>query len=139
MLYLDDLLKDFLAESAENLAQLDQDVVELERDPSNASLLNSIFRAIHTIKGTCGFLGLPRLETVSHTAESVLDRLRTGDLKPEPDVISDILRAVDVIKTILAELAANKTEPAGDDSLLIALLEQWLGSDAPRHAIAIGP
>ncbi|HWG33677.1 MAG TPA: Hpt domain-containing protein, partial [Gemmatimonadaceae bacterium] len=78
---MDDLLKDFLAESTENLAQLDQDVVELERDPSNASLLNSIFRAIHTIKGTCGFLGLPRLETVSHTAESVLDRLRTGDLK----------------------------------------------------------
>jgi len=136
---LDDLLKDFLAESTENLAQLDQDVVELERDPSNASLLNSIFRAIHTIKGTCGFLGLPRLETVSHTAESVLDRLRTGDLKAEPDVISDILRAVDVIKTILAELAANQTEPAGDDSLLIALLEQWLGADAPRHAIAIGP
>jgi two-component system chemotaxis sensor kinase CheA len=136
---LDDLLKDFLAESAENLAQLDQDVVELERDPSNASLLNSIFRSVHTIKGTCGFLGLQRLETVSHTAESVLDRLRTGALKAEPDVISDILRAVDVIKTILAELAANHVEPAGDDSLLIALLEQWLGSDAPRHAIAIGP
>jgi two-component system chemotaxis sensor kinase CheA len=139
MWYLDDLLKDFLAESTENLAQLDQDVVELERDPSNASLLNSIFRAIHTIKGTCGFLSLPRLETVSHTAESVLDRLRKGALKAEPDVISDILRAVDVIKAILAGLAANQTEPAGDDSLLITLLEQWLGPDAPRHAIAIGP
>jgi two-component system, chemotaxis family, sensor kinase CheA len=139
MRYLDDLLKDFLAESTENLAQLDQDVVELERDPSNASLLNSIFRAIHTIKGTCGFLALPRLETVSHTAESVLERLRKGDLKAEPDVISDILRAVDVIKTILSELAANQAEPAGDDSLLIALLEQWLGPDAPRRAIAIGP
>lgn len=136
---MDDLLKDFLAESAENLAQLDQDVVELERDPSNASLLNSIFRSIHTIKGTCGFLGLARLETVSHTAESVLDRLRTGALTAEPDVISDILRAVDVIKTILTELAANHVEPTGDDSLLIALLEQWLGPDAPRHAIAIGP
>lgn len=135
-LYLDDLLKDFLAESAENLAQLDQDVVELERDPSNTSLLNSIFRAIHTIKGTCGFLGLPRLEIVSHTAESVLERLRKGALKADPDVISDILRAVDLIKTILAELAANQVEPVGDDSLLIALLEQWLGPDTPRHAAA---
>jgi two-component system chemotaxis sensor kinase CheA len=123
---LDDLLKDFLAESAENLAQLDQDVVELERDPTNVALLNSIFRAVHTIKGTCGFLGLSRLEHVSHTAESVLERLRNGSLKAEPDVISDILRAVDVIKVILVGLATREAEPAGDDSLLVALLEQWL-------------
>ncbi|MEO7040903.1 MAG: chemotaxis protein CheA [Gemmatimonadaceae bacterium] len=123
---MDDLLKDFLAESAENIAQLDHDLVELERDPSNASLLNSIFRAIHTIKGTCGFLGLARLEHVSHTAESVLDQLRSGVLAGEPEVISDILRAVDLIKVILAELESHRVEPVGDDSLLIALLEQWL-------------
>ncbi len=131
---MDDLLKEFLAESAENLAQLDRDVVELERDPSNASLLNSIFRAVHTIKGTCGFLALPRLENVSHTAESVLEQLRNGALKAEPDVISDILRAVDVIKLILAELAAHGVEPAGDDSLLVALLEQWLSPVAANTA-----
>ena len=133
---LDDLLRDFLAESAENLAQLDLDVVELERDPSNASLLNSIFRSIHTIKGTCGFLGLPRLENLSHTAESVLERLRVGALKAEPEVISDILRAVDVIKTILAGLAATGKEPQGDDSLLVSLLEVWLSGDhaQPQHA-----
>nr|MDQ2668781.1 Hpt domain-containing protein [Gemmatimonadota bacterium] len=128
---MDDLLKDFLAESAENLAQLDQDVVELERDPSNTSLINSIFRTVHTIKGTCGFLGLTRLEMVSHTAESVLECLRNGSLSADPDVISDILRAVDVIKQILASLAANEAEPAGDDSLVIALLDQWL---VPRVA-----
>jgi two-component system chemotaxis sensor kinase CheA len=127
---LDDLLKDFLAESAENLAQLDHDVIELERDPSNAALLNSIFRAIHTIKGTCGFLSLSRLELISHTAESVLEELRRGTLKAEPDVISDILRAVDVIKLILAELAANGTEPAGDDSMLIGLLQYWLSGES---------
>lgn len=131
---MDDLLKDFLAESAENLAQLDRDVVELERDPSNASLLNSIFRAVHTIKGTCGFLALPRLENVSHTAESVLEQLRNGALKAEPDVISDILRAVDAIKLILGELAAHGVEPAGDDSLLVALLEQWLSPVASNTA-----
>jgi two-component system, chemotaxis family, sensor kinase CheA len=137
MRYLDDLLKDFLAESTENLAQLDQDVVELERDPSNKALLNSIFRAIHTIKGTCGFLGLSRLETVSHTAESVLERLRKGALKAEPDVISDILKAVDVIKAILAGLTVNQVEPAGDDSLLIALLEQWLSSDLSGRPVPL--
>lgn len=133
---MDDLLTDFLAESTENLAQLDRDVVELERDPSNASLLNSIFRAVHTIKGTCGFIGLPRLENVSHTAESVLEQLRNGNLKATPDVISDILRAVDVIKVILAELAAHEVEPCGDDSLLVALLEQWLspGTEAASTA-----
>lgn len=137
---MDDLLKGFLAESAENLAQLDQDLVELERDPSNAPLLNSIFRAVHTIKGTCGFLCLPRLENVSHTAESVLDHLRGGTLAVDAAVISDILRAVDVIKVILAGLEATGAEPAGDDSLLIALLDQWLAPGvpvvAPEHAQA---
>lgn len=131
---MDDLLRDFLAESAENLAQLDRDVVELERDPSNAELLNSIFRAIHTIKGTCGFIGLDRLEGISHTAESVLDLLRQGVLRVSPEVISDILRAVDVIKTILAGLETKEREPVGDDSLLIGMLETWLaGEPAPEH------
>lgn len=123
---MDDLLKDFLAESAENLARLDHDVVELERDPSNTELLNSIFRAIHTIKGTCGFLGLTRLECLSHTAESVLELLRAGSLRAEPDVISDILRAVDVVKSILAGLEATQAEPVGDDSFVIGVLETWL-------------
>lgn len=147
---MDDLLRDFLAESAENLSQLDHDVVELERDPSNVALLNSIFRAVHTIKGTCGFLALPRLENVSHTAESVLDTLRNGAIKAEPDVISDILRAVDVIKLILAGLSTDGKEPAGDDSLLLALLEQWLPQteagnteaapcDPDQHSTGSGP
>ena len=132
---MDDLLKDFLAESAENIAQLDHDLVELERDPSDTSLLNSIFRAIHTIKGTCGFLGLARLEHVSHTAESVLDQLRSGVLKAEPEVISDVLRAVDLIKVILVELESQRAEPVGDDSLLIGLLEQWITPVAEQKAV----
>lgn len=130
---MDDLLRDFLAESAENLAQLDRDVVELERDPSNTALLNSIFRTIHTIKGTCGFLGLDRLEAVSHSTESVLDLLRQGVVGVAPEVVSDILRAVDVIKTILAGLEATEREPLGEDSLLIGMLETWLdGAPAPE-------
>ncbi|MGI8547930.1 MAG: chemotaxis protein CheA, partial [Gemmatimonadaceae bacterium] len=135
---MDDLLRDFLAESAENLARLDQDVVELERDPSNTDLLNSIFRTIHTIKGTCGFLGLDRLEGVSHTAESVLDLLRDGTLAANSDLISDILRSVDVIKSILAGLEQTGDEPRGDDSLVTAALDAWL-TRAPADAIGAAP
>lgn len=109
----------------EGLARLDQDIVELERDPSNADLLNGIFRAIHTIKGTCGFLGLPRLERVSHAAESVLDRLRTGALPVGARVTSDILRTVDVIKAILTALETGAEEPPGDDAALLATLGAW--------------
>lgn len=123
---VDDLLRDFLTESTENLAHLDQDVVELEREPGNVDLLNSIFRTIHTMKGTCGFLGLERLEAISHTTESVLDRLRRGELTVSSDVISDILRAVDVIKGILTGLETAGAEPRGEDSLLIGMLETWL-------------
>jgi two-component system chemotaxis sensor kinase CheA len=136
---VDDLLRDFLAESAENLAQLDRDVVELEREPSNTELLHSIFRTIHTIKGTCGFLGLHRLEAISHTTESVLDLLRQGVLRVSPEVVSDILRAVDVIKTILAGLEAREREPVGDDSLLIGILETWLAGEPAPEAQAWEP
>lgn len=136
---LDDLLRDFLAECTENLARLDHDVVELERDPSNTDLLNSIFRTIHSIKGTCGFLDLGRLESVSHTAESVLDLLRKGTLSVSPDVVSDILRAVDVVKTILAGLERTGSEPRGDDSMVIGALETWLVSDSIRGGERLPP
>ncbi|MGI8509636.1 MAG: chemotaxis protein CheA [Gemmatimonadaceae bacterium] len=136
---MDDLLREFLAESTENLARLDHDVVELEREPSNTELLNSIFRTIHTIKGTCGFLGLDRLEGVSHTAESVLDLLRNGTLTASPDVVSDILRAVDVIKAILSGLEQTGSEPLGDDSLVIAVLEAWLTRDPELGGVPPAP
>ncbi len=82
--------------------------------------------AIHTIKGTCGFLGLVRLETVSHTAESVLDRIREGELTANPGVISDILAAIDTIKLILVGLRTVQCEPAGDDAPLVEALNRWL-------------
>jgi len=128
---VDDILNDFLTESSDNLARLDADIVALEHDPSNTVLLNTIFRTIHTIKGTCGFLGLVRLESVAHSAESVLDWLRAGHLFASPDVISDILRAIDVIKEILAGLERTSTEPFGDDSALIAALDAWMHDEEP--------
>jgi two-component system chemotaxis sensor kinase CheA len=75
---MDDIVKDFLVESYENLDKLDRDFVALETDPTAADKLGSIFRTIHTIKGTCGCLGLNKLEAVAHVGENLLSRLRDG-------------------------------------------------------------
>jgi two-component system chemotaxis sensor kinase CheA len=136
---MDDLLRDFLTESAENLAKLDNDIVELEQHPREASLLNSVFRTIHTIKGTCGFLGLSRLEGTAHAAENVLDALRAGRLDVQPDLIGDVLQAVDCIKAVLAHLELHEAEPDGDDSAVIAKLEHWLTQVRAVHAEVVVP
>jgi two-component system chemotaxis sensor kinase CheA len=122
---MDDLLSDFLTESSENLMLLDQEIVELERTPDDPQLLQSVFRTIHTIKGTGGFLDLGRLEAVAHAAENVLGLMRDGTLAVTTAAISDVLAAVDAIKLILEGLAENGTEPAGGDAALIARLAAW--------------
>jgi two-component system, chemotaxis family, sensor kinase CheA len=131
---MDDLLKDFLTESLENLARLDTEIVELERSPNDHELLKSIFRAVHTIKGTCGFLDLSRLETVAHAAENVLGRLRDGELAVSPEIISDVLSAIDTIKEILHGLEQTAEEPAGDDTTLCARLDRWMPGSATEAA-----
>src|SRR5690606_13960711 len=123
---MDDLLTDFLTESTENLARVDIEIVELERSPDDPELLKSIFRTIHTIKGTCGFLDLTRLERVAHSAENVLGLLRDGDLEVSPEIISDVLAAVDTIKDILAGLEQSGAEPTGDDDDLLERLDRWM-------------
>ncbi|MBK8061690.1 MAG: chemotaxis protein CheW [Gemmatimonadetes bacterium] len=123
---MDDLLRDFLTESAENLQKLDQDLIELEQRPHDLALVHSIFRTIHTIKGTCGFIGLPRLEVLAHVTESVLGAVREGRLMVVPSMISDILQSVDTIKAIQGELERSETEPAGDDTALLGSLQAWM-------------
>lgn len=123
---MDDLLRDFLTESSENLQKLDQDLIELEQRPHELSLVHSIFRTIHTIKGTCGFIGLPRLEALAHVTESVLGAVREGRLMVVPSMISDILHSIDTIKAIQAELEVTENEPVGDDTRLIGSLQAWL-------------
>ena len=120
----DDILQEFLAESWENLGQLDTQIVELEKSPEDADLLASIFRTIHTIKGTCGFIGLTGLGGVAHSAENVLGQMRTGDLAVSPRAISLVLQAVDRIKDLLRGLEETGKEPQLDSSELIETLDR---------------
>ncbi|MGA3400139.1 MAG: chemotaxis protein CheW [Acetobacteraceae bacterium] len=137
---MDDLLADFLTETNENLAELDLALVTLERTPDDAATLALIFRMVHTIKGTCGFLGLPRLERVAHAGESVLGKVRDGALAVTPDMISLVLTALDRIKAILAGLAGTGAEPEGDDAPLIAALEATAaGKPVPAAAAPVAP
>jgi two-component system, chemotaxis family, sensor kinase CheA len=128
---MDDLLADFLTETNENLADLDVALLKLERTPDDRETLSLIFRLVHTIKGTCGFLGLPRLEHVAHAAENVLGKVRDGVLTATPDTVSLVLTALDRVKAILAGLSATGAEPAGDDSELVDALNAAASGQAP--------
>ena len=141
---MDDLLREFLTETNENIATLDVELVNLEQNPNNPGLIDNIFRLVHTIKGTCGFLGLPRLESVAHAGENVLGKFRDGKLVVTPPAVTLILEALDRIKELLAALEAAETEPAGDDSTLIAKLDaasegRFEGVAAPAAAPAPQP
>ena len=120
---MDDLLREFLTETNESLDRVDAELVRFEREPNNHDILDNIFRLVHTIKGTCGFLGLPRLETLAHAAESLMGRFRDG-MTVTADAVTLILSTIDRIKTILEELEARQSEPAGDDVDLIGQLNQ---------------
>ena len=120
---MDDIVKDFVAEALEAIEALDGKMVTLERDPEDPVLLGDIFRLIHTIKGTSGFLGLMRLQIVAHAAENVLGAFRDGSLSIEAASVSAILDVVDVVRDIVHGIAAEGAEPAGDDSGLIARLD----------------
>jgi len=123
---MDDLLNEFLTETAESIDVVDVELVKLEQDPNNKAVLDNIFRLVHTIKGTCGFLGLPRLEAVAHASENVLGRFRDGDIEVTSDSVTVVLESLDRIKEILAGLERTEQEPEGDDSELIARLDAIL-------------
>lgn len=121
---MDDLLSEFLTETNESLDTVDVELVRFEKDPTDKAVLDNIFRLVHTVKGTCGFLGLPRLESVAHASENVLGKFRDGELKVSTQAVSLILKSIDAIKIILAELEANEAEPEGDDKELIDKLNE---------------
>lgn len=119
---MDEMLKEFLAESDEQIEAASAQIVAFERNPEDAALIASIFRLVHTIKGTCGFLNLNRLQQLTHAAENLIGALREG-AQATPEVVSAILAAVDRVKEMLEELEEHGEEVQGDDSDLIKLLE----------------
>lgn len=120
---MDDLLREFLTETGEHLDTVDVELVRLERHPGDEAILRNVFRLIHTIKGTCGFLGLPRLEALAHAAETLMGQLRRG-APVTSDAITLILATIDRIKLIMSELERVRAEPVGSDADLIYGLRQ---------------
>jgi len=102
-----DIVKDFLVESYENLDRLDRDLVGLEKNPNDKDALAGVFRTIHTIKGTCGFLGFNKLEKVAHVGENLLTRLRDGQLTLNPEITTALLGMVDAVRQMLKEIEST--------------------------------
>ena len=134
---MDDLLREFLTETSESLDTVDNQLVRFEQDPSDAKILDNIFRLVHTIKGTCGFLGLPRLEALAHAGETLMGKFRDG-MPVKAEAVTLILSSIDRIKEILAGLEATETEPEGTDEDLIeklhAMAEGGSRDEAPVEA-----
>ncbi len=123
---MDDLLSEFLTETNESLEIIDAELVKFEQDPEDRATLDNIFRLVHTVKGTCGFLGLPRLEGIAHAGETLLGKFRDGVLKPTEDSVTVILESIDRIKELVQELEdAGGVEPEGNDQDLISQLEAF--------------
>src|ERR1700760_4142482 len=108
-----EMIREFLVESHENLSRLDQDLVALEKRPDDRDLLSSIFRTIHTIKGACGFRAFSILEAITHQAETLLSQLRDGKRELTPALVSLILETVDATRKVLAAIEVSGKE--GDE------------------------
>ncbi len=133
---MDDLLREFLTETSESLDTVDNQLVRFEQEPNNAKILDNVFRLVHTIKGTCGFLGLPRLEALAHAGETLMGKFRDG-MPVTAEAVTLILSSIDRIKEILAGLEATEAEPEGTDQDLIVKLQQMVErgmQDMPEFA-----
>ena len=135
---MDDLLREFVTETNESLDVVDVELVRFEQDPSNATIINNVFRLVHTIKGTCGFLGLPRLEALAHAAEALMGRFRDG-VPATTDAVTLILASIDRIKQILESLENEQREPDGADDDLISGLTHMAASLDPKKQQAAPP
>ncbi|MFL6813392.1 MAG: chemotaxis protein CheW [Bradyrhizobium sp.] len=122
---MDDLLREFLTETSESLDTVDNQLVRFEQEPNNAKILDNIFRLVHTIKGTCGFLGLPRLEALAHAGETLMGQFRDG-MPVTAEAVTLILSSIDRIKEILSGLETTESEPEGTDQDLIVKLEEMV-------------
>jgi two-component system, chemotaxis family, sensor kinase CheA len=133
---MDELLRDFLIETNESLDVVDVELVRFEQEPNNTEILGNIFRLVHTIKGTCGFIGLPRLQALAHAAETLMSKFRDG-MRVTAEAVTLILFTIDRIKDILAALEKDQREPEGSDADLIRSLHNMARNAAakasPKH------
>jgi two-component system, chemotaxis family, sensor kinase CheA len=139
---MDDLLREFVTETSESLDVVDVELVRFEQEPNNAKILDNIFRLVHTIKGTCGFLGLPRLEALAHAAETLMGKFRDG-APASGEAVTLILATIDRIKIILESLESDQREPEGVDDDLITSLEGMIdrisvGGAKPESEHSVG-
>ncbi|HEX7565337.1 MAG TPA: chemotaxis protein CheA, partial [Bradyrhizobium sp.] len=135
---MDDLLREFLTETGESLDTVDNQLVRFEQEPNNAKILDNIFRLVHTIKGTCGFLGLPRLEALAHAGETLMGKFRDG-MPVKAEAVTLILGSIDRIKEILAGLEASEAEPEGSDQDLIVQLHQMVEQGMQAMSASASP
>ena len=119
-----ELMKDFMQESCENLDRVDSELIELEEKPGDRQLLSSIFRTIHTIKGTCGFLGFEKLEQVTHEGENLLVKLRDGELVMNEDIATGLMAMVDTVRLLLQVIADTGTDGNKGDASLVQRLRE---------------
>lgn len=132
---MDELLKDFLVETSEHIEGAENQLVQFERDPSDASLIASIFRLVHTIKGTSSFLGLNRLQDIAHGAETLISELRDG-APPTERTVTLILAAIDRIKKLIEEIEEHGGEPDGDDGDLVQMIAQHAEEGMSEPAVS---
>jgi two-component system chemotaxis sensor kinase CheA len=136
---MDDLLQEFIAETRETLEALSGEIVGWERDPTDRARLDAIFRFVHTIKGSCGFLDLPRLARLSHAAEDVLSAVRAGERQADAATVSAILAIIDRIAELVEAIDSGEPLDDGDETALIAMLErggQMVGAVAPTPVVS---
>src|SRR6516162_3038542 len=119
---MNEVIREFLIETHENLSQLDLDLVTLEKEPTERETLARAFRTLHTVKGTAGFLGLNKLQAVAHAAENLLSRLREGELVFNPEIASALLAVVDAVRRMLEAVETSADDGSGDYSALIETL-----------------
>jgi two-component system, chemotaxis family, sensor kinase CheA len=134
----DDMIKEFLVESYENLDRLDQQFLVLEKDPTNCDTLGSIFRTIHTIKGTCGFFGLLRLQSLTHVGENLLSKLRDGKLILTKEMANALLAMVDAVRGMLGKVEETGSDGSDDHGPLIAQLTALL-DEQPTAQVSAPP
>ena len=127
---MDEIIKEFLTESQEGLDQLDNKFVILEQHPEDRETLASIFRTVHTIKGTCGFLGFSRLEKLTHAGENLLSLLRDGKLRFTQEMASALLNMLDAVRIMLSAIEQSESDGDQDYPELIAVLNRLKDGEA---------